>query len=370
MKPFVFSVDSHLVEPEDLFLSGLPASLKSHALRSKKEGDYLVTGTDHKPIYRLRIGVHNERELSGNKRIGARDLDARRLDMAKDGVDAEVIFPSLGLWLYCLDEPEAEFASCQVYNNWINGYLSPHLDRFVRCGVLPVRDFANTLSELKRLGELGFTAAMLPSVIPAGLPKYNDEKWDPVFRLAGELGIVFVLHTGTGLESVQSERGPGGALINYTSQMADGLTSVMYLVAGGVLDRNPETQIAVIESGASWLAALAERLDEVNDAHSMFVKPKLSILPSEIIRRQVHCSFQHDRACIMSRAVTGTAAIMFASDYPHVEGTFPITPEVIETIFEGTGATQQEREDILGGNAAKLFRFDRSKIQPQLVQTA
>ena len=43
---------------------------------------------------------------------------------------------------------------------------------------------------------------MLPAVSPPGLPKYNDAKWDPVFARGAELGIVFVMHTGTGLESV------------------------------------------------------------------------------------------------------------------------------------------------------------------------
>jgi predicted TIM-barrel fold metal-dependent hydrolase len=182
--------------------------------------------------------------------------------------------------------------------------------------------------------------------------------------------VVVVIHTGTGLESVVSERGPGGAIINYTSQMTDGMNSVMFLVAGGVLDRNPTTQLAVIECGASWLAALAERMDEVYEAHDLFVRPKLTAKPSEIIRRQVHCSFQHDRACIMSRSVTGTGALMFASDYPHSEGTFPITPAVIDGLFEGTGVTDREIVDILGGNAARLFRFDHPKLRQALAQAA
>ena len=102
------------------------------------------------------------------------------------------------------------------------------------------------------------------------------------------------------------ERGPGGAVINYTRQMCDAQNAVMALVAGGVLDRFPKAQVAIIESGASWLAALAERMDEVYEAHAIFVRPKLSLPPSGVIRRQVKASFQYDRACVMSREVTGT----------------------------------------------------------------
>ena len=85
--------------------------------------------------------------------------------------------------------------------------------------MLPVLDFSNTLNELDYLASKGFTSAMLPAVTPPGMPKYNDDKWDPVFARAAQLGIVFVLHTGTGLESVVIERGPGAGIINYTNQM-------------------------------------------------------------------------------------------------------------------------------------------------------
>jgi predicted TIM-barrel fold metal-dependent hydrolase len=254
-----------------------------------------------------------------------------------------------------------------VYNNWNDQYFSGHLNRFVRCGVLPVRNLEHTQQEMRRIAAKGFTAAMLPSITPAGIPKYNDPAWDPVFALAGELGLVFVLHTGTGAETVIAERGPGAAVINYSLQMNDGINAIMYMVSSGLLDRNPKTQIAVIECGASWLAALAERMDEVYVAHDIFVRPKLSMMPSEIIKRQVTVSFQHDRACIMARSVTGTRALMWASDYPHAEGTFPRSKSVIAGLFEGVDITEQEKVDILGGNAARLFRFEIPVQHPETV---
>jgi predicted TIM-barrel fold metal-dependent hydrolase len=129
-----------------------------------------------------------------------------------------------------------------------------------------------------------------------------------------------------------------------------------------VLDRNPGAQVAVIESGASWLAALAERMDEVYEAHSVFVRPKLSITPREIIQRQVKASFQYDRACIMSRSVTGHQALMWGSDYPHAEGTFPRSKEVVAHLFDGIDISERERADIIGGNAARLFGFQHPKL--------
>jgi len=365
MKPFIFSADSHVREPNSLFLDALPASLKPHAIRTIKDGDTLITRTEDKVIFKLRLAANPD--FGGQQRLGIHNLEGRLVDMEKDGIDAEIVFPSLGLWLYCVSDQEAELASCEIYNDWNSKYLSGHLDRFVRCAVLPVQNLQNTQNELRRVAGMGFTAAMLPSVTPTGIPKYNDPVWDPVFQLAGELGIVFVLHTGTGAETVIAERGPGAAVINYSLQMSDGISSIMYLVAGGVLDRNPKAKVAVIECGASWLPALAERMDEVYVAHDIFVRPKLSMMPSQIISRQVLTSFQHDRACIFARGVTGTHSFMFASDYPHAEGTFPHTRSVIEHLFDDIDITEQEKFDILGGTALRLFRLDNPEAARRVV---
>jgi predicted TIM-barrel fold metal-dependent hydrolase len=319
-----------------------------------------MTGTADKIIHRMRVGQHREKELGDSQRKGIREIPGRLEDMELEGIDSEICFPSLGLWLYCLDSPEAEAASARLYNDWNNSFLGGNPERFVRCGMLPVQDFATTLSELRYLSSLGFTAAMLPAVTPPGLPKYNDEKWDPIFNLAGELGIVFVMHTGTGLETVVVERGPGAAVINYTNQMTDAQQSVMYLVSGGVLDRNPKARVAFIESGASWLVALAERMDEVYVAHANFVRPKLSRLPSQVIDDQVWASFQHDRSCIAATAagLAGAKNVMWGSDYPHAEGTFPISRRLTDELFEGLNVSEAVKRDVLGLNASLLFGIE------------
>ncbi|MCF8709418.1 amidohydrolase family protein [Rhizorhapis sp. SPR117] len=356
MKPFVFSADSHIMEPADIFSGGLPASMQRHAIKARKDGDFILTGTEEKVIYRLRVGQHREDAISAERK-GLRDLDGRLEDMELEGIDAEICFPTLGLWLYAIGDTDAEAASARLYNDWNDEFLGGHKDRFVRCGMLPVLDFSNTIAELDYLASKGITAAMLPAVTPAGMAKYNDEKWDPVFARGAKHGIVFVMHTGTGLESVQSEKGPGGAIINYTQQAMDAQSTAMYLVAGGVLDRNPGAKVAFIESGASWLVALAERLDEVAEAHAKFVRPKLSRLPSQIIDDQVWASFQHDRSCIAAAAagLPGARNVMWGSDYPHAEGTFPHSRNLVHELFDGLDASESVKSDILGMNASRLF---------------
>jgi predicted TIM-barrel fold metal-dependent hydrolase len=371
---FVFSADGHIVEPSDLLTEGLPPSLRGFGVRAEIRDGFMfrMAGdkvTSKSLLYKPRpvMGKDGE-EFGRSNRRGAREVAGRLLDMELDGVDAEIVFPSLALTAFLIENAEAELATAQVYNDWHNGMFAGHAERFVRCGILPVRDFNNTISEIKRLAGMGFTTAMLPSLIEesSGLPSYTSELWDPVFAVGQEYGMVFVLHTGTGREDVRSHRGPGGAVINYTIQACDGMLTIAQLVAGGVLDRHPGAKVCCIESGASWLAALAERMDEVYEAHDLFVKPKLSLTPREIIARQVACSFQTDRACIMSRSVTGPQALMWGADYPHHEGTFPKSKEVLAHLFDDIEISEKDKADILGGNAARLFRLKNPALQSAL----
>jgi predicted TIM-barrel fold metal-dependent hydrolase len=373
MTQFVFSADGHIVEPPTLFMSGLPASLRDHGMHAeiRDEHMFMMAGSRviskmrmNRPPPKLKASGDEEEQFGRGNRLGAREIAGRLTDMEHEGIDAEICFPSMGMFSFLIDHAEAELATAQLYNDWNNEFFAGHIDRFVRCGVLPVRDFQNTVSEIKRIAELGFTTAMLPSLIEPtlGIPLYNDERWDPVFEAGQRYGIVFVLHTGTGREDVRAQKGPGGAVINYAIQMCDAQHSIMHLVAGGVLDRFPGSKVACIESGASWLAALSERMDEVYEAHHMFVKPKLSLTPREIIQRQVSASFQYDSACIMARSVTGTQALMWGADYPHHEGTFPRSKQVVAHLFDGIDISEKEKADILGGNAARLFRLPRPEF--------
>lgn len=367
---FVFSADGHITEPGDLLTEGLPPALRKYGIRAEvRDGyRYMLAGelvTSKTPINRPPLIMGKDgAEFGRSSRKGAREIPGRLEDMAFEGIDAEIVFPSLALTSFHIRNEDAEMATAQVYNDWHNGVFAPYPREFVRCGVLPVRDFDNTIAEMKRLAEMGFTSAMLPSRIEknSGLPYYTEHDWDPVFEAAQELGMVFVLHTGTGREDVRSFRGPGGAVINYAIQACDAMETVMQLVAGGVLDRFPKAQVACIESGASWLAAVAERMDEVYIAHDVFVRPKLSRMPSQIIAEQVSSSFQYDRACVMSRSVTGVKPLLWGSDYPHHEGTFPESRKVVEHLFDGIEISEQDKADILGLNAARLFRLPRPEL--------
>jgi predicted TIM-barrel fold metal-dependent hydrolase len=88
----------------------------------------------------------------------------------------------------------------------------------------------------------------------------------------------------------------------------------------------------------------------------MFAKPKLSLPPSELIRRQAHATFMYDPIALNNRAITGIETLMWGNDYPHPEGTWPTSQEVAAQQF--ADVPDDELQAIVGGNAARVFGFD------------
>jgi len=357
MNPFVFSMDSHVVEPRGLWQEMLPARFKDRALRSERQEDrYIAMVADGKTLHRMQIGDG----VSDNPRIGGTSPELRFKDMAKDGIDGELIFPNLGMMTYAIDDAELSFACMQVYNDWLIKTFGAYRDTFVPTAVLPMREVAQTLDEFKRVVELGYRSVMLPTLPPAGL-RYNNKDFDPIWAYAQEQHVPLAFHVASGLTPI-SERGPGAAIINYMRLGFATEELVTYMVAGGALDRHPALTMVVVEAGASWMVALGERLDEVNEAHRYYIKPKLTNKPSEILYSQVKATFQFDRACLKTIDITGHECLLWASDYPHMEGTFPHSMQVIEQVFDGIDMRPEVKADILGGTAAKLYGIAPKKL--------
>ena len=172
MKPYVFSMDSHVVEPRPLWQDGLPAHLRDRALRAERRDGYLVMTADGKDLHRMQIGDGN----SDNPRIGGTNPELRFKDMHKDGIDAELLFPNLGMMCYAIDDAELSFACMQVYNDWLMQQFGADPDTFVPCAVLPMRDVARDARRIParrrpRLprGDAADAAAARPALQQQGL---------------------------------------------------------------------------------------------------------------------------------------------------------------------------------------------------------
>ena len=206
------------------------------------------------------------------------------------------------------------------------------------------------VEEIHRIAGLGYRAALIPATPPT---PYNDEVYEPLWATLAETGLHPCFHVGTGSDPMVT-RGAGGAIVNYVETFFPIQRSTLYAVSSGVFDRYPDLHLLCVEGGASWLPGLMDRMDEAAITHTEWVKPQLSMLPSEFVRRNVHATFQHDKAIIMTLDVTGIDSVMWGSDYPHLEGTWPNTQKVLDDIFDGVA--EPVRSAITGGTLGRLFQ--------------
>jgi len=359
----LISADNHVFEPVTLWQERLPARFRDRGPRLVVEGEWYVMAVEGMPNRKLsRVNGGSEGSAAAATaekyaevgRHGGTDPNARLADMAADGVVAEVIYPTFGLFVDMIPDPDLQMACAQVYNDWLAEAFLSRPDVFIPAAVVPVRDVASAVAELARVAGLGYRAAMIPTSPPEGT-RYNQPGFDPLWQVAVDAALPLSLHTGTGALP-SHEKGPGGAVINYAKVGLLSAETLCYFAASGVLERFPDLHLVFVETGAGWLAYCCERMDEAFEEHEQWVNPKLAEPPSEYVRRQCHVTLGADRAPVLTREITGVEPLLWASDYPHPEGTFPESQRVVEEIF--AGVPEGDRHAIVCANAARLYGVD------------
>jgi predicted TIM-barrel fold metal-dependent hydrolase len=356
------SGDSHLVEPDDLFTSSLPPSLAERMPRSVKDDDgnmetIFVDGQSFRRRIPRVADLRDEQGLNVFERApGANDKALRLVDLDQEGIWAELVYPSIGIWMSSIRDPELLAAGCRAVNDWAIEYqrFSP---RYVCTATIPLLTVETAVAEIERAADLGYKAAYF-SVAPPTADDWNRESWEPVWAVLEDTGLVCAYHIGTEPHDASTFHGayfsgPGGALINYVETTYGGQRAVTKMIASGVFDRHPGLRVIVSEGGATWGPFLADRLDEAYRQHASAVRPRLSRLPSEYLYENVYASFQHDRSAVAANWAMGWKNVCWGSDYPHLEGTYGHTQKTLHELFDDVDAETRER--ITVGAFAELF---------------
>ena len=356
VKLWANSGDSHLLEPEDIWAQTLPKRLADKTPRTVQEGQEQITYIGDKVITRTIPSPRRQKWNELFRPPGAFATDTRLIDLTDQGIWSEACFPSAGFWTSNLDDQELARECARGWNDWARDeVIEASGGRLLPTALVSVLDTDDAVAELQRAAGMGFRAIYLPTSPPVDR-QYNDTAiWEPLWAAAEEAGIVPAFHIGTGSEPVQF-RGDGGAVINYVETALPGMRTLTMLVASGVLDRHPDLKVFVAEGGGSWVPALADRMSEAYRQHSLFVRPTLSMPPKEFVYRQVYTSFQHDESAIPTVEHLGYRNILWGSDYPHVEGTFPETQKVLHELFDDVPVEVRRRMTVEAFN--ELFSVD------------
>jgi predicted TIM-barrel fold metal-dependent hydrolase len=377
----VISVDDHLVEPPGMFDGRLPKRLQDRAPRivENEHGHQLweFDGERHTQVGMNAVAGRRPETVKvepfrfDQMRRGCWDVDARVRDMDINGVWASLSFPSMitgfcgRVYSQCSD-PELGLAVTRAWNDWMfEEWWSPHPDRVIPLGITWLTDPELGAEEIRRNADRGFRTVTLPErPHRIGLPSIFTDHWEPILRACAETDTVVSLHVGSsGLgdfpDGCWDVAMPLGATL--FGQLS--LTACVEWLWSGWPVRLPNLKIAMSEGGIGWVAMLIDRLDNIIDRSGYGVGWDLR--PADALRRNFWFCTLDDPSTIDTRHTIGVENIMVEVDYPHGDGTWPDTQEVIQRCWGHIPPA--ELRAMCSENAAALYRHPLpDRVLPEL----
>ena len=367
----LISSDSHVIEPPDLWATRIAPKFRDRAPRVVQEDDgdwWIVDGRRTNSFQGgaqagKRFEHHDELRPAArfaDVRPGAYIADAFINDNETDGVYGSVVYPTEGLQLFSVPDGELLSAIFRVYNDWIADFCRAYPGRLKGIALINVDDIPGAIEELERVRKRGLAGAMI-TVYPSEDRSYDRPEYEPFWATAQDLDMPLSLHIATNRPSpglpLEDNRSTRPSLLANADHWVR--VSLGHLIFTGVFERYPRLCVGSVEHELSWVPHFLERIDYTYTQRARrdwWYRLKSDLLPSDFFHRNVFLSFQEDRFGIRDRAFIGVDALMWGSDYPHTETTFPRSRQILERILEGV--PEDERQKITRTNVARLYQFD------------
>jgi uncharacterized protein len=368
MSALVIDADGHVTEPPTLWDTYLEPRWRDRAPRFALDPDGRPCAmADGRLIMRHALHLTlppGYPDTPYTPRPGGFDARERLRDLDSEGIDVAVLFPSIGLYVSDVTDPELLVALCRAYNDWLAEYCRADPTRLVGVALLPLADVPAAIRELERTtAEYGFRGAFFRPNPYAGRPIQHPD-YEPFWACAAALGVPVTVHEGLSdwVPTLGRERFENPAMLHVVCHPFEQMAACSGLILSGVLERHPTLRVAFLESGAAWLPYWLHRLDEHCETWGHLL-PGLHLKPSEYFRRQCMISTEPGEDAVDAVvAHVGEDHVVWASDYPHPDATFP--GAVTKTVEAMAGLTVRAREKILGANAARLYGIRGAIARP------
>lgn len=358
----LISADSHVNEPPDLWTERVPQALRDRAPRIDhfEQGDaWVIEGVDDPINFGMNAcaGLAPERMRGWVRfeelRRGGYDPSVRVDEMGRDGVDAEVLYPTPRLFNAIVANPDPAYhvAMVRAYNDWLSEYVEFAPARFAGLAAIPNRGSDAAVEEIRRVQGRPGIRGFLIGCYPNGTLEPMSED-DAVWGLLEELGLPVNIHVGLTqtMPSVHRAKLPGwGRVFDVGDRMVQ-------MIFDGIFDRFPRLEVVIAEVDCGWLPYVKEQIDNNYRRLEPASRFGLSALPSAYIERHFHFGFITDTFGIEQRERIGIERILWSSDYPHISADWPHSWRSIDAAFEGVPVA--EKQAILFGNAKRLYGFE------------
>ena len=371
----VIDADGHLMEPRDLWEKNVPAKFRDLTIKvtwnEAKQLEETYLGGELAQFFAMNNGMARQPASVRENPVGWRwedgppaglDGKARVVELDREAIDTTILYPSLGLILGGIEDPEHAVAACRAYNDWLAEFCSIAPDRLKGIAALPLQDPAASVAEARRAadqGHIGFFARPNPYNGKA----LHDAVFDPVWRALEEMGMPLGLHPSGTREITSAAQtykpfwGPEYVYVGKPMHfLVDDIMTLSMMVGTGMLERFPKLQVVVLEAGGGWLPHWLDKMDHWLDVIGYQVK-HLSLKPSEYFQRQVWVSFDPDESTlpITIQYLGGAHHLLWASDFPHMDVT---SPSITEELYEHLkGIDEASQAQIIGENAQALYKL-------------
>ena len=318
--------------------------------------------------------AERELEFRDDPSLGT-NLDRRLRDMAREGVDAQVVFPNVALDCGGGTAPLAySQVFARAYNDYVFEIFEPARERFKPAPMVCVDDIDEALKESRRCIDRGFATIFLPCVVP--WQPYWLDVYEPLWSLVEEAGIPLTFHVFSGnlafggeyadvadlsderLESAKkhgTHRRVRPEQFETVVGMAAGMNPIVELTGSGVLERHPDLRFVVAEGECGWLAWVLQAMDQMQERRRLY-REKLPMRASDYFRRQGYITITDDDVALRTLEASDACRLLWGNDYPHDEGTWPNSRPQLESIRKTLSPEDSWR--VLGANAAELYGFD------------
>ena len=356
------SADSHITEPPNCYIDYIEAKYRDtapHVVDDPKRGEvYVIDGMEGSiPMSLVAAAGKDPSELStrGAKfdqlHRGGWDPKARAADQDRDGVAAEVIYPSVGMVLCNHPDPHYKRACFDAYNRWLQEFCEGLPGRLFGQPQITMASPESGIEEVRQAKDMGFKGVML-----VGSPDHEDyhhPDYDPFFEAVVDLELPISFHILTSkTDGLENHRGPK---INAFQSIIRGNQDIIgTFIFGGVFERHPKLKLVCVEADAGWAPHFMYRMDHAYLRHRYWMKcDEMERLPSEYFKQNVYMTFQDDWTAFKYRDGMNINRLMWANDYPHSDATWPHSQELLAQ--HTADMTEHEKNRILHDNVAELY---------------
>jgi predicted TIM-barrel fold metal-dependent hydrolase len=276
--------------------------------------------------------------------------------MDLEGIEASVLFPSLGLNVMGVDgvDPLVTTTAAGSYNDWLAEFCASDPGRLFGAAMLDPRDVDGAIAEARRAVDALGMAAVYVRPNPVNGRPWHHPDYDTLWSAIAELHVPLCFHEGGSvlLPQIGTDRFDTHAFWHCCTHPMEQQIAMVSVLMGGVAERHPDLRIAFLECGAGWLPYWMWRMDEHVEAAHVDLG-NLSLLPSEYVARQCYVSIDSDEHTgIAALEALGDRHVVWGSDYPHHDAKFP---HAVETVSSLPGMTDARRQAVLHDNPLELY---------------